>query len=165
MNRRVALIAAMAKNNVIGNENQLPWHLPADLQHFKKTTLNKPIIMGRKTFESVGRPLPQRQNIVVTANPDLQFEGCEMASDLHQALAIAGDVPEVMICGGATIYQQALPMVDRMYLTLVDLDITGDTFFPAWEIDEWTLVSSESHSPDEKNACAYRFEVYERRAS
>jgi len=165
MKPRKSIIAAMARNNVIGNENQLPWHLPADLQHFKKTTMNKPIIMGRKTFESVGRPLPERQNIVVTRNRDLQFDGCDMARDLDQALAIAGSVPEVMICGGAAIYQDALPMVDRMYLTFIDLEVAGDTFFPDWNIDEWTLVSSETHDPDEKNAYAYRFEIFERRQS
>jgi len=138
-----SLIVAVADNGVIGNDNQLPWRIPADLKYFKQVTLGKPIIMGRLTYESIGKPLPGRSNIVVTRNTAWQAEGVERAGDFSQALAIAkkiaddSDLEEVMIIGGATIYREALPLADRLYLTRVHIEVEGDAFFPNLNINEW----------------------------
>ena len=147
----------MSKNRVIGCNNQLPWHLPADLQHFKATTLNKPIIMGRKTYDSLGRPLPKRRNIVVSRQQDLHIEGCEVFSGIEQAIAATNDADEVVIIGGATLYQQALSWTDKLYLTMIDLEIGGDAFFPEWDEHQWKVVKRESFQPDKDNIYAYEF--------
>jgi dihydrofolate reductase len=160
----LSLIAAMARNRVIGIDNRLPWHLPADLQHFKATTLGKPMIMGRKTWESLPGLLPGRPHIVVSRDPAYVAEGARVAHTLEQAIALAGGVAgEVMLIGGANLYAQALPLADRLYLTLVDADVEGDAWFPAFDEAEWQLESRDDHAPDERNAYPYSFLTYRRR--
>jgi len=158
----ISLIAAMAKNRAIGIENRLPWHLPADLQHFKKLTLGKPILMGRRTWESLPGLLPQRPHIVITRDPQYLAEGATVVHSIDSALAAAGDVPEVMIVGGAHFYQQMLPLADRLYLTEVEVDVEGDAFFPEFELSDWQLLSHETNQPDEKSGFAYTFLTYQR---
>ncbi|MBV1839971.1 type 3 dihydrofolate reductase [Photobacterium ganghwense] len=158
---KISMVAAMAKDRVIGKDNAMPWHLPADFAWFKKVTMGKPIVMGRKTFESIGRPLPGRQNIVISRNPDFTAEGVTVVSDIAAAQSAAGDVEELMIIGGGSIYEACLPLADRLYLTFIDLTVAGDTCFPAWD-DTWQEVHSESYAADEKNAHAMRFVILER---
>jgi dihydrofolate reductase len=153
----IAAIAAMSVNRVIGKNNQLPWHLPADLQHFKKITFGKPVLMGRKTFESIGRPLPGRQNIVITRNSEWTAPGCHVVNSVEAALLAAGECDEVFVIGGAMLYQQMLPQIQRLYLTVVEEDFEGDAFFPELNWDEWREVECERHVKDEKNQFAYRF--------
>lgn len=136
----ISLIVAHDKNHVIGYENDMPWHLPGDLQYFKEMTMGKPIIMGRKTFESIGRPLPGRRNIVITRNESYAAEGIETVSSLDAALALVKDVPEIMIIGGAQIFEQSLALADKLYITLIDHEFKGDTYFPKY--DGWRLTSS-----------------------
>ena len=159
---QITLIAAMANNRVIGINNTLPWELPADMKHFRAQTMGKPILMGRKTYDSIGRPLPGRQNIVVTRDATLQIEGCSVVQSIDAALEAAGDVPEVMVMGGASFYEQLLPKADKLVLTLIDLDIEGDAWFPALEGAEWKEVAREEHQPDEKNRWDYTFIEFER---
>ncbi len=168
----ISMIAAMAQNRVIGKNNQMPWHLPADLAHFKKMTLNKPIIMGRKTFQSIGFALPHRKNIVITSSKTFQAEGIIVASSIEQALLHAekyhaektppGDVDEIIIIGGATLYEQMLHQADRLYLTLIDLDTEGDTFFPDYEMLSWKEIHREKHLADDKNKFDYTFITLQR---
>jgi len=153
----LSIIAAMDRKRLIGRENQLPWHLPADLQHFKKITMGKPIIMGRKTWESLGRPLPGRTNIVITRNQGYKAEGATVVHSLDAALLAAGDAEEAMIIGGANLYKQALPDADRLYLTKVDGEFEGDAWFPELDMSMWDPVQTEAHGPDEKNRHAYQF--------
>ena len=136
----ISLIVAHDKNRVIGYENGMPWHLPGDLKYFKEMTIGKPVIMGRKTFESIGRPLPGRRNIVITRNKDYHAEGIETVASLDEALALTHGAEEQMIIGGEQIFTMALPLADKLYITLIDHEFTGDTFFPAY--DGWTLTSS-----------------------
>lgn len=157
----VSLIAAMDRNRLIGNDNQLPWHLPADFAWFKSVTMGKPIIMGRKTFDSIGKPLPGRTNIVLSRTPNVTIEGAVVVSDLEQALAVEPQAEEQMIIGGSSIYALALPRVSRMYLTLVDGEFEGDAWFPEYG-DGWNKVRSECHQADEKNRWACEFSVFER---
>ncbi len=159
---RITLIAAMANDRVIGTNNTLPWDLPADMKHFREQTMGKPILMGRKTYDSIGRPLPGRHNIVVTRNAGLEIEGCTVVSSVDEALEAAGDVPEVMVMGGASFYEQLLPQAERLVLTLIDLQIEGDAWFPALEEGEWREVAREDNEPDEKNRWAYSFIEFER---
>jgi len=160
--KKITIIAAMARNLAIGLNGDMPWHLPGELKHFKETTLGKPIVMGRKTWESIGRPLPGRQNIVVTRHPSFQAGGCDVAGSLDQAVLIATG-EEVMIIGGGQIYEQALPFTDRMILTLVDCDPEADTWFPEWQRGDWLQVSTRSESPDERNPYGYRVLVLVRK--
>ena len=153
----ISLIAAMANNRVIGKDNEMPWHLPADLAHFKAVTLGKPIIMGRKTYESIGRPLPGRKNIVISRNNSYTLEGCETVSSLEKAMELVSDVEELMIIGGGYLYSQTLSQADRLYLTFIDLDVDGDTQFPEFEHLELTEVKREKHLKDEKNPHDYQF--------
>ncbi len=141
----------MANNRIIGKNNQMPWHLPADLAHFKKMTLGKPIVMGRKTYDSIGRPLPGRKNIVVTRSKTFKADGITVASGLKQALKEAGDVEEIIIMGGGNIYRQMLPKADRLYLTFIDLEIDGDTQFPDYTTQKWIETCREVRAADEKN--------------
>ena len=161
----VSLIVAMSKNRVIGADGGMPWHLPADLKYFKATTLGKPIIMGRKTFDSIGRPLPGRRNIVITRNSDWHYDGVDVVATIDAAVALASaadETGEIMITGGAQIYAQAMPQVDRMYITEITAELEGDTYFPEFRRQEWAEVSRESHAAvDDKPA--YAFVVYERR--
>jgi dihydrofolate reductase len=162
----VSVIVAASENNVIGRENQLPWHLPADLKYFKQTTLGKPIIMGRKTFESVGRPLPGRPNIVITRQQNYSREGIIVTDSLNAALEAAQtfDTGEVFITGGSEIFKQALPLlVERVYLTRVHANVEGDAFFPVLAQEQWKLVSSDPRAADEKHAYAFTFEIWERK--
>jgi dihydrofolate reductase len=154
----ISMIAAMANNRVIGLDNKMPWHLPADLQHFKKVTTGKPVIMGRKTFESIGRPLPGRRNIIITRNSEYQAAGIETVATPEAALSLVADVAEVMIIGGGNIYQQFLPRAERLYLTFIDLEVAGDTQFPDYEaVANWQVQDEIAMSPDEKNQHAYKF--------
>lgn len=160
---KISLIAAMARNRVIGIENRLPWKLPADMKWFRQHTLGKPIVMGRKTFESFGgRPLPERHNIVITRDSHYQAEGASVVHTIDAAIAAAGDVEELMIIGGASFYEQMLPVADRMYLTFVDMQVEGDAWFPAYDESEWRQVERHDHLPDDKNPCAYSFVIFER---
>jgi dihydrofolate reductase len=154
---KISIIVAMAANHVIGHENRLPWHLPADLQHFKQITMGKPILMGRKTYESIGRPLPGRTNIVITRDESYTAEGCVVVHSMEEAMQAAGDSDEVMVIGGAEFYQQALPQADALYLTLVEGEFEGDAFFPEINEDEWREVERSDFGSDEKNPHAYSF--------
>lgn len=158
----LSLIVAMDRNRVIGKDNDLPWHLPADLKFFKATTLGKPIIMGRKTYESIGRPLPGRRNIVVTRNAEWRADGVDVAPDLETAKAMVADVAEAFIIGGAQIYGQSLDVVDRMHITEVDLAVEdGDAVFPEIDGTLWQEVSREAH-PATDGRPAFAFVCYER---
>lgn len=160
---RIALIWAMADNRVIGAGNRLPWKLPADMRWFRRHTLGKPILMGRKTFESFGaRPLPERLNIVISRDPNYRAPGALVVTDIDAALAAAGDVPEVMIIGGASLYAQALPFADRLYVTLVHARPEGDTRFPELELENWREVQREERPADAANPHPLSFLVYER---
>lgn len=160
---KISLIWAMADDGVIGVDNGLPWKLPADMQWFRRHTLGKPIIMGRRTFESFGsRPLPQRLNIVISRDPDYRAEGATVVGDIDAALVAAGEVEEVMIIGGASLYAQTLPLADRLYVTRVRATVRGDTRFPEVDWDRWREVAREERSADEKNAHALSFQVFER---
>ncbi|MES9970832.1 MAG: type 3 dihydrofolate reductase [Candidatus Thiodiazotropha sp.] len=158
----ISIIAAVAKNGVIGVNNSLPWRLPADLQHFKSLTMGKPIIMGRRTWESLPGLLPGRRHIVITHNPDYRAEGCEVVNSVDQALQVAGEVPEVMIVGGGGLYGQMLPRADRLYLTLVEISVDGDAYFPEIDWDAWQEVSRETHPKDNSNQFPYTFIVLNR---
>jgi len=164
----LCLIAALAQNRVIGRDNQLPWHLPADLKHFKALTLGKPIIMGRKTWDSLGRPLPGRLNLVVSRQQGLQLDGAEVFSSLEDAMVRAdtwareAGADELMLIGGAQLYEQGLATADRLYLTRVELSPEGDAWFPEVDDTDWHLASSIEHQAVE-NVPAYAFEVWERK--
>ncbi len=142
----ISLIAAMAHDRVIGVGNTLPWNLPQEMKHFRQVTRGKPVIAGRKTFESIGRPLPDRKNIIITRDQNYEFSGCLVVHSLPAALAACQEAPEIMIIGGADIYRQALPMAHRLYLTFIDLTIAGDAFFPEWDATQWQEVSRQ-HVP------------------
>ncbi|WP_303311986.1 dihydrofolate reductase [Hymenobacter sp. BT730] len=160
----IALIVAVAENNVIGRNNQLLWHLPDDLKHFKQLTLGHPIIMGRRTYESIGRPLPGRTNIVVTRQQDWQAPGVTTAFSVPEALEAAGKLDEeVMVIGGGEIYQQALPAVDVIYLTEVHHHFEGDAYFPELDRAVWQEETRERHEPDEKHAFPFSFVTLRRR--
>jgi dihydrofolate reductase len=158
----MALIAAMAQNRVIGRNNQLPWRLSADLKHFKALTMGKPIVMGRRTHESIGRPLPGRQNIVVTRDPDYSAQGCTVVHSISQALDAAGPEAEVMIMGGAELYRQTIGQADQLYLTLVQADIEGDVWFPEIDPGQWHEIERQRHLADEHNEYDYDFIVMQR---
>ncbi len=159
----IILVAAMAKNKVIGLNNKLPWKMPADLRHFKAVTLTKPVLMGRKTYESIGRPLPNRRNIVISRQPDLKLVGCEVAHSINMALELVFSEPEVCIIGGTSIYEQALPLATEMQLTYIDADITGDSYFPSWDENDWQLRASQHNIADSENAFDYDFVILDRR--
>ena len=164
----LSIIVAVSDNHVIGSGNQLPWHLPADLQYFKTLTTGHPIIMGRKTYESIGRPLPRRANIVITRDSEFTAEGVFVVHSLDEAIECAQQVaPEqAFIIGGDSIYQQAIASAQRVYLTRVHAVIpNGDAFFPVLDQQQWTLISARSAPADEKNPHACTFEVYEKKAS
>lgn len=155
------MIAAMANNRIIGKDNAMPWHLPADFAWFKKCTMGKPIVMGRKTYESIGRPLPGRLNIVLSRDENLAINGVKTVTSIEQAKEVAGDVDELMIIGGGSIYQACLPMADCLYLTFIQADIDGDTQFPEWG-ESWQISHQEEYQHDEKNAYDMTFVCLER---
>lgn len=159
----VSIIVAVAQNGVIGADNKLIWHISEDLKRFKAITTGHPVIMGRKTFESLGRPLPNRRNIVVTRNPHYPEEGFEVADSLGEALGMFSSEEEVFVIGGAEIYRQAMPFADRFYLTEVYHDYEGDTYFPQWNKADWELVSEERHEHGEKFPHPYAFLDYRRK--
>jgi dihydrofolate reductase len=165
----IALIAVVARNGAIGNDQKLLWRLPEDLRHFRETTRGKPVIMGRKTWESLPptfRPLPQRHNIVVSHNPTYLASGATLADSIDEAIRLAGDADEVLIIGGAEIYRQTLPLAQRLYLTEVAADPAGDAFFPAVTAAEWREVSRRAGCPDPAaDFPTFDFVVYERRQS
>ncbi|MFQ1860525.1 type 3 dihydrofolate reductase [Aeromonas veronii] len=162
---KISMIAAMAHDRVIGKDNQMPWYLPADLAHFKRVTLGKPVLMGRKTFESIGRPLPGRRNLVISRNPGYQAEGIEVVGSVEAALALlaGSSVEELMVIGGGHLYAEMLPSADCLYLTRIDLAVEGDTRFPAFDDGQWQRIECESHPADEKNPHPYSFEIWQRR--
>ncbi len=158
------MIVAHANNRIIGKDNDMPWHLPADLAYFKRTTLGKPVVMGRKTFESIGRPLPGRKNIVITRNPDYKAEGVDVVPSIEQALALVKDVEEIMVIGGGAIYAHCLPAADKLYITHINAEIEGDTQFPSYDLEkDWQQISSEHYVADENNSYDLDFCVYQRR--
>lgn len=157
----ISLIVAHDHNHVIGYENGMPWHLPGDLQYFKQKTMGKPMIMGRKTFESIGRPLPGRRNIVVTRDANYRADGIETATSIEEALALAGDVPEIMIIGGEQIFRLSMELTDRIYITKINHSFKGDTFFPTYE-DDFVLVSSQEPETAPEGY-TFQYQIYERR--
>lgn len=162
MTKVVSLIVAAADNEVIGVNNQLPWHLPKDLAYFKKVTTGNSIIMGRKTYESIGKALPNRQNIVITRQTGYQLSDAEVVYDLNHAIELAQS-DEIFIIGGAEIFQQTLAFADRLYLNRIKADFEGDTFLPKINWTEWQEISKESAKADDKNEFAIDFLVYERK--
>ncbi|QEM09443.1 dihydrofolate reductase [Mucilaginibacter rubeus] len=158
----LSIIVAIAKNHAIGKDNKLLWYLPNDLKHFKDVTSGHTVIMGRKTFDSVGKPLPKRRNIVVTRQA-ISIEGCEVVPSIEAAIELCKTEEEVFVVGGAEIYRQSIPLTNRIYLTIIDQDFEGDTFFPELNPDEWQEKDREDFEPDEKNKYKYSFITLERR--
>ncbi len=156
----LSIIAAMSANRVIGINNSMPWKLPEDLKYFKNLTLGKSIIMGRKTFESIGRPLPSRENIVVTRRENYQAQSVKVAHSLKEAIELAEN-PEIFIIGGAEIYKQSLPLVETVYLTLIEKNFDGDAYFPELDLKVWQLVQEESHY-SENQKFTYKFQIYKK---
>ncbi len=153
----ISLVAAVASNRVIGRGGRLPWRLPDDLKHFRARTLGKPVIMGRRTFESIGKPLPGRRNVVVTHHVDFAAEGCTVVHDLDAALDAAGAAPEIVVIGGASLYLDFLPRAERIYLTEVHAEVEGDVFFPDLDPVDWLEANRERHPADERHAHAFSF--------
>lgn len=156
----ISLILAMAENGVIGHKNSLPWHLPNDLRFFKKNTIHKPVIMGRKTYESIGKPLPERENVVISRSPQ-SFPGTLWFSSLDEAINHFPEAKEIMIMGGAEIYKAALPLMDRLYLTHVHGEVEGDTKMPPFDFSNAQLIFEEKHKKDERNPYDYTFEIWD----
>ena len=159
----ISLVVAASSNNVIGRDGGLPWHLPDDLRQFKRLTTGKPVVMGRRTFESIGKPLPDRRNIVMTRDPDFSAAGCDIVASVSEVMDLVDGADEAMIIGGGLVYRDFMPLADRIYLTRVQAEVEGDTHFP--EIDEaaWQLVSSEHHAADDEHRYAFDVMVFERR--
>jgi dihydrofolate reductase len=153
----ITFVVAAAENNAIGKDNQLLWKLPTDLKHFQTITLGHTIIMGRKTFDSMGKPLPRRRNIVITRNPALEIDGAEITQSLDEALALCHDEEEVFVIGGAEIYKAALDRTDKIFLTRVHQNFEGDAYFPELDPEYWIETAREYHEPDEKNPIAFSF--------
>lgn len=166
---RIAMIAAVADNGVIGSDQTIPWRIPSDFAYFKRTTMGKPMVMGRKQFETVGKPLPGRTNIVVTRRQDYHPEGVEVFDSIDGALArareiaIADGVDEIMVIGGGEIYAQVMPRADRLYISHIDLAPEGDVRFPEIDVLEWAVIDVPEVAPDPRDAASYRVKVYERR--
>lgn len=154
---RITLIAAMDSNRLIGSAGTLPWQLPNDLKHFRDLTLNKTILMGRKTFESIGQALPKRRNIIISRNPNFKADSCEVYSDINKAMLALTKEKEIIVIGGANIYTQLLPKAACMHLTLIEAALTGDTYFPKWNKDQWQLTSEEKLSADKSHKYNYKF--------
>ena len=159
----VSFIVAMTDDRVIGRDNALPWHIPADLAHFKRLTLGKPVIMGRRTYESIGRPLPQRHNIVISRDPLFHADGCTVVSSPEDALFAVGEAPEAMVIGGSAIFKAFLPQADRLYLTIVHHEVEGDTHFPPLDPEQWLEHDRDEHGIDEKTPYPLSYIRYERR--
>ena len=155
MQKKISLIAAMGRNREIGLNGRMPWHLPAELQHFKQTTMDKAILMGRKTWQAIGRPLPGRQNIVITRNPEFEAVGADVCISLTAAMDVSSS-GEIMVIGGGQLYTLALPLAQRMVLTMIDIEPDADTWFPEWKDQEWQQTEARHFPADEKNCLAYR---------
>ena len=154
----------MNKHQVIGKDEALPWHISSDLKNFKRITMGKPILMGRKTHESIGKPLPGRENIILTANQDYLSEGCIVKNTLDEALLYCEEAPEVMVIGGATLYEQIINKAEKLYITeVIDTNIDGNIFFPEYDRSQWLEISRDSFKADENNEYAYSFTVLERK--
>ncbi len=160
---RLSIIVAMDDNQLIGKDNALPWRLPADLAYFKKTTAGKTVLMGRKTYESIGFPLPNRRNIIVSRNTNFHAKGCEVINNITAVLELAKDDGEVMIMGGASFYEQILPNVNRLYITQIEGEFEGDAHFPEFDRGDFVETFRESHMPDEKNPHTYHFSILDRK--
>lgn len=160
---RVTIVVAASINNVIGRNGELPWRLPADLKRFKRITMGKPIVMGRRTFESIGRPLPGRRNIVISSNQNLAIAGCEVVHSPDEAVSATQDCDEVMIIGGEHVYEDFLPRTDCIEITRVQATVDGDAFFPVLEDDEWRCVWSEAHPATGEQPLAFTFQTLERK--
>ena len=160
---KVSIIAAMARNGAIGKDNTLMWHLPADLKHFREKTMGRPIIIGRKTYESLGKALPGRINIVVSRKRGYKAPGCLTAGSVEHAINLVRDHDEVFIAGGGEIYRQALPLADRMLITIIEHDFDGDTFFPEFDESDWEVVNEIRYEADEKNKYPMLFRTYIRK--
>lgn len=158
----ISAIVAMDENRVIGRNNQLPWRLPADLQHFKKVTMGKAIVMGRKTYESIGRPLPGRENIVMTRDPTLTIPGCTVVTSIPAVLELASASEELFIIGGEHVFEAFLPMIERLYLTIIHAKVEGDAYFPKLKMEEWQEKERVYHGADAENEYEYSFVVLER---
>lgn len=161
----ISLIVAMSKNRVIGDNGRIPWRLPAEQRYFKRVTMGKPLVFGRKTYESIGRPLPGRENIILTRNPDYQAPGCTVVHTVAEVIDAAGSAPELMIGGGAYIYRLFYPLATRIYLTVVDLIVQGDTNFLDYKTDEWQTLSEQTHSPDKRNPLSYTISLLHRKTA
>lgn len=159
----ISIVVAISSNHAIGKNNQLLWHLPADLKHFKSITTGNTIIMGRKTYDSIGKPLPNRRNIIITRQHDLEIPGVEVVNSIDEAISLCENENEVFIIGGAEIYKSALQLTDRIYLTTVHHTFDADAFFPELNPEDWITTSEIYHQPDEKNAFSYTFSTLERR--
>jgi len=162
----ISAIVAVGHNNVIGSNNKIPWYLPADLKYFKKKTINHTLLMGRKTFQSIGRPLPKRTNIVITRDPFFTASGVLVVHSIEEGLELANQkgAQELFIIGGGQIYKESIPYWDKIYLTEVDIDIEGEVYFPDVDLSDWELLSSESHPPNEKNEYGYTFKVFKNKS-
>lgn len=159
----LSIIVAISENNVIGKDNDLIWHLPRDLKHFKETTIGHYVIQGRKTYESYGKPLPNRTNVIITRDKDYTAEGCIVVHSLEEAIKKAENDTEPFIIGGGKIYEQALPLVDRIYITKIHHSFDGDTYFPEINMDEWKLTDKRDFEPDEKNKYPFSILVLDRK--
>lgn len=153
----------MDENRLIGDNNALPWHLPADMAHFKATTMHKPILMGRKTYESIGRPLPGRRNIIISRNQNYSVAGCDTALSIQDALDLVSDQPEVMMIGGSSLYEQSMPLANTLYITEIHHQFNGDAWFPPINSDDWLESAREEHLADASNKYAYAFVKYIRK--
>ena len=162
MTPKISLIVAVAKNGIIGTGGTMPWHITEDFAHFKAVTIGHSVVMGRKTYESIGRPLPRRRNIVITRNAELAIEGCEMASSLEGALAMCAGEEEVFVIGGGEIYRQAMPLADKLYITHVGVEVEGDTRFPEIDPTIWREVSREEFDQGKEFDHPFSFVDYER---
>jgi dihydrofolate reductase len=159
---RISYIFAMDRNRVIGKDNQLPWRIPADLKFFKETTMGHTIVMGRKTYESIGKPLPGRTNVIMTQNPDYKVEGCEIVHTIEELLERYGE-EEIIVTGGSELFRLFMPYVSKMYITSIEHEFEGDTWFPEINEDEWQMTWREQGIKDEKNPYTYYFQIYEKR--
>ena len=160
--KNLSLIVAMDENRLIGSNNSLPWHLPADLAYFKRTTMGKPVVMGRRTFESIGKPLPGRRNIVITGNADFNAPGCEIADSIEAAMSLVHENDEVMLIGGASLYQQTIERATKLYITRIHHAFKGDTWFPEFDLSDWKEEYREDFEADHSNRYAYSFIEYVR---
>ncbi|MFH1656549.1 MAG: dihydrofolate reductase [Candidatus Nealsonbacteria bacterium] len=159
----ISIISAVADNMIIGNNNSLPWDMPADLKYFKEITLNKSVIMGARTFESIGKALPNRKNIILSDNPNYKVKGCVVVDSIKNALKEVGENEEVFIAGGASIYKQFLPITNKLYLTFIHHNFEGDVYFPEIDKNNWKEIKRIDNEPDEKNKYSYSFVIFERK--